>query len=68
MPRITRREDKDPVPEAAQVMCELLQGDRETVQEGEKLQVKKPMVTDVLSLGFLVSGFGCGVSCVAFHV
>jgi hypothetical protein len=34
---------------------------RETARplsSGKALQVKKPMVTDVLSLGFRVSGFG----------
>jgi hypothetical protein len=41
VPRITRREDEDPVPEAAQVMGELLQGDRETIQQRGKIAGEK---------------------------
>jgi hypothetical protein len=41
VPRITRREDEDPVPEAAQVMGELLQGDREAIQQRGKIAGEK---------------------------
>jgi hypothetical protein len=41
VPRIPRREDENPVPEAAQVMGELLQGDRETIQQRGKIAGEK---------------------------
>ena len=41
MPRIARREDEDPVPEAAQVMGELLQGDREAIEQWEGIAGEK---------------------------
>jgi hypothetical protein len=41
VPRITRREDEDPVPEAAQVMGELLQGDREAIEQWEGIAGEK---------------------------
>lgn len=41
MPRITRREDEDPVPEAAQVMGELLNGDREAIEQWEGIAGEK---------------------------
>ena len=62
MPRITRREDEDPVPEAAQVMGELLQGDREAIQErrgvaGKKTNSQKRSGFRVPGSGFEVPGF-----------
>ena len=41
MPGITRREDEDPMPEAAQVMGELLQGEREAIEQRESVAGEK---------------------------